>query len=354
MNFEEYKYMKKLLAFIVPFLGSLALFAQDRQFTQFYASPMTLNPALSGAFDGKYRVGGIYRDQWRGVLDQPYQTFAFGADLRLEPFAANVSKDRIGAGLLFFKDNVNTLDFSTTQIALSGAYHKALDLNSTQYLSLGLQMGLTQRNVNYENLTFQEQYNGEGKYNQPRTEKLPDNNFGYNDMALGLNYSINPVPGSAYFVGLAMHHFNSPNVAFFQGEDIPKIPLSARYSVQLAAQYPINKDHTVFMSPRILASLQGPHLTANIGTNFRFKTSKTYNMGFHVGSWVRPVKDINGFNLEAVVLMAGFEFNNILLGLSYDVNIPNLKNYKRTQNVFEISLIYLGEYDNDELLCPTF
>jgi type IX secretion system PorP/SprF family membrane protein len=354
MNFDLHISMKKILALIIPIFSTFSLIAQDRQFTQFYASPMTLNPAMSGAFDGKYRVGGIYRDQWRGVLDQPYQTFAFGADLRLEPFAANVSKDRIGAGLLFFKDNVNTLDFSTTQIALSGAYHKALDLNSTQYLSLGVQMGLTQRNVNYENLTFQEQWNGEGAFNQTRTEKLPDNNFGYNDMAVGLNYSINPVPGTAFFIGAAMHHFNSPNIAFFQGEDIPKIPLTARYSVQLAAQFPINKEHTVFMSPRLLASLQGPHLTANVGTNFRFKTNKTYNMAFHVGSWARPVKDINGFNLEAVVVMAGFEFNNILLGLSYDVNIPTLKNYKRTQNVFEISLIYLGEYDNDELLCPTF
>jgi type IX secretion system PorP/SprF family membrane protein len=354
MKFEVYTFMKKLFIFLMLFCSSLAIFAQDRQFTQFYASPMTLNPALAGTFDGKYRVGGIYRDQWRGMLDQPYQTFAFGADLRLDPFAANVSKDRIGAGLLFYKDVVNTLDFSTTQIALSGAYHKALDLNSTQYLSLGFQMGLTQRNINYENLTFQEQWNGEGAYTQPRTEKLPENNFGYNDMSVGLNYSINPIPGTAFFVGAAMHHFNSPNVAFFQGEDIPKIALLPRYSTQLAAQFPINKEHTVFMAPRILAALQGPHLTANIGSNFRFKTSKTYNMAFHVGSWARPVKDINGFNLDAVVVMAGFEFNNILLGLSYDVNIPNIKNYKRTQNVFEISLIYLGDYDNDELLCPTF
>ena len=346
--------MKKLLILLIPIFGSLASFAQDRQFTQFYASPMSLNPALSGVFDGKYRVGGIYRDQWRGLLDQPYQTFAFGADLRLEPFAANVSKDRVGAGLLFYKDVVNTLDFSTTQIALSGAYHKALDLNATQYLSLGLQMGLNQRNINYENLTFQEQWNGEGQFNQPRTEKLAENNFGYNDLSVGLNYSINPVPGTAFFIGAAMHHFNKPNVAFFKGEDIPDNPLAPRYSVQLVAQFPINKEHTVFMSPRLLTSMQGPHLAANIGTNFRFKMSKTYNMAFHIGSWVRPVKDINGFNIDAVVLMSGFEFNNILLGLSYDVNIPNIKNYKRTQNVFEISLIYLGEYDNDELLCPTF
>jgi hypothetical protein len=58
------------------------LTAQDKHFTQFYAAPLALNPALTGALDGKYRVSTIYRDQWRKVLDEPIKTFAVGADLR--------------------------------------------------------------------------------------------------------------------------------------------------------------------------------------------------------------------------------------------------------------------------------
>ena len=38
--------------------------AQDPNFSQFFASPLTLNPALTGKFDGVYRVAGNYRDQW--------------------------------------------------------------------------------------------------------------------------------------------------------------------------------------------------------------------------------------------------------------------------------------------------
>ncbi len=346
--------MKQFLFFIILFSAAQHLTGQDRQFTQFYASPLTLNPALSGAFDGKYRVGGIYRDQWRGLLQQPYQTYSFGADLRLEPFRSNINKDRIGVGLLFFKDKVNTLDFSTTQLAVSGAYHKSLNPENSQYLSLGVQIGLTQRNVNYENLTFQDQWNGIDGYTQPQLERLPENNFGYSDFSTGLNYSVQLENRTSIFAGASLYHFNRPNVAFFKGEELPKIPLYPRYSVQLSLNFPVNKAHTIFMSPRLVASKQGPHLMANAGTNFKINIDKTYSTALHIGSWVRPVKNKDGFNLDAVVLMTGLEFNNILVGLSYDLNIPTLKNYRRSQNVFEISLIYMGEYDNDELLCPSF
>ena len=346
--------MKKILITVFIALSFGKLFSQDRQFTQFYASPLSLNPALTGMFDGKYRVGTIYRDQWRGLLDQPFQSFSFGADLRLEPFRPNVSKDRIGMGLLFSRDIINTLDFSTTQIAMSGAYHKALDNGATQFLSLGVQIGLNQRNVNYENLSFQDQWNGVDGYSFPSREKLPENNFGYSDMSVGLNYSVNPAPKTAFFAGLAIHHFNQPNVSFFKGDEIPAIGLFPRYSVHVAAQLPINREHTIILSPRLNASSQGPHLTANVGTNFRITIDKTYNTALHIGSWVRPVKNADDFSLDAIVLLAGFEFNNILVGASYDLNLPNLKNYRSLQNVFEISIIYLGEYDNDQLLCPTF
>ena len=347
--------MKKIRLLLPIWLFATSLLAQDRHFSQFYSSPLTLNPALTGAFDGKYRVGALYRDQWRGLLEQPYQNFSFGADLRLDaPFSSKSNPDKLGLGLLFYRDIINSLDFSTTQIALSGAYHKSLDLGSTQFLSMGFQLGLSQRNVNYDNLTFQDQWNGVNGYSLPRSERLPENNFGYSDLSTGINYSINPEPKVAFFAGLAYHHFNKPNVSFFKGADIPKQPLYSRISAQLAAQFPINKEHTLMMSPRILVASQGPHFEVNAGTNFRIEVDKTYGTSLHLGGWVRPVKNIDGFNIDAVVLMAGLEYNRVLLGFSYDLNLPTLQKYKRTANVFEISLIYLGEFENDELLCPTF
>jgi type IX secretion system PorP/SprF family membrane protein len=349
--------MKKIqFAVLLTVFSATIAFTQDRHFSQFYSSPLTLNPALTGAFDGKYRVGGNYRDQWRGLLDQPYQTFSFGSDLRLSaPFADRGSNDKFGIGLLFFRDIVNTLDFSTTQIAISTAYHKSLAaLDNSQYLSLGFQAGLTQRNVNYDALTFQDQWNGITGYTLPRGERLPENNFGFMDLSLGLNYSVVFAPKTSLSIGASYHHFNRPNVAFFTGEALPKLPLLSRFSAQASGQFPINTSHSATMSPRVLFSMQGEHLEVNVGANFRTIIDDTHGTALHFGGYVRPVKSFDGTHLDAVVFTAGLELNNILLGFSYDINLPNIKLYKRTANTFEISLIYLGEFENDELLCPSF
>ncbi len=350
-------FMKKIqLAVLITVFSATIAFAQDRHFSQFYSSPLTLNPALTGAFDGKYRVGSNYRDQWRDLLEQPYQTFSFGSDLRLDaPFAPRGSNDKFGVGLLFFRDIVNTLDFSTTQIAISTAYHKSLSsLDNAQYLSLGFQAGLTQRNVNYDALTFQDQWNGVTGYTLPRGERLPENNFGYMDLSVGLNYSVVFAPKTSLFIGTALHHFNRPNVAFFKGDAIPAQPLLPRISAQVAGQFPINPSHTITMSPRVLFSSQGPHLEVNVGTNFRAIFDNTYGTAVHFGSWVRPVKSDDGINFDALVFTMGLELNNILLGFSYDISLPNIQRYNRSANTFEISLIYLGEFENDDLLCPSF
>ena len=346
------KPFKPILFFFFTFWAT-HISAQDRQLTQFYSSPLQLNPALTGNFDGKYRVGVNYRDQWRGILEQPYQTFSFGGDLRIEPFKTNFNKDRIGVGLLLNRDIVNGIDFSTTQIALSGAYHKSLNLNNTQYLSVGFQAGLNQRNINYETLSLQDQWNGIDGYSFPTREKLPDNNFSYTDFTIGVNYSISADKNTAFFIGGAIHHFNKPNVSFYQLPSPPN-PLFPRYSVHVASQFPINSENTIFMSPRILLDLQGPHFSANAGTDFKIQIDKTLGTALHLGSWLRPVRNDGNFSIDAAIFMVGLEYNNILFGASYDLNLPNLKTYNRVQNVFEISIIYLGDYENQELLCPTF
>ena len=41
--------------------------AQDPGFSQFFASPLTLNPALTGKFNGVLRVAGNYRNQWPDI-----------------------------------------------------------------------------------------------------------------------------------------------------------------------------------------------------------------------------------------------------------------------------------------------
>jgi type IX secretion system PorP/SprF family membrane protein len=214
-----------------------------------------------------------------------------------------------------------------------------------------MQFGLTQRNVNYDYLVFQDQFDGTSAFDKPTFEKLPGNNFGFGDLSLGVNYTSAPKGKTGLFLGLAMHHFAQPNISFYERPDILPNKLFTRYSAQMNVQIPVNR--RVSFTPRVLAALQGPHLEMNVGANFR-SVLNTSGTAIHIGGWARPVKNVKNITVDAVSLLFGMEFNNILFGISYDLNIPTLTNYKKIQNSFEISLIYLGDYENDELLCPQF
>jgi len=53
--------------------------AQDPEFSQFFASPLTLNPALTGKFSGSLRVAGNYRNQWPEI-NNAYITSTISVD----------------------------------------------------------------------------------------------------------------------------------------------------------------------------------------------------------------------------------------------------------------------------------
>ncbi|MBK7410791.1 MAG: PorP/SprF family type IX secretion system membrane protein [Saprospirales bacterium] len=348
--------MNRLISLLFVAFALSNVHAQDAQFSQFYGSPMTLNPALTGAFDGTYRVGVVYRDQWRNVLENPYQTYSAAIDLR---FGINQlrgkARDYAAVGLLFFADKVSGIDFSTNQIALNGAYHKSLNPRNTQYLSLGFQAAINQRNLNYEDLYFSDQFNGVDAYSDLSVEDLPSNNFTFADFSVGINYSYAPKQKAGFFLGLAMHHFLSPPVSFYDPtvDQTPENKLFPKYSAQFSLQVPLSE--RIQFIPRALAAIQGPHFVANAGASFRFQLSNSGGFALHVGSWARPVWDENnGFRMDAIVGMVGLEYSNVLFWVSYDSYLTDLTNTRQGQGALEISIAYLGNYDNDTVVCPKF
>jgi len=332
-------------------------YSQDKHFTQFNASPLTLNPALTGAMEGTYRVGAIYRDQWRRVLDNPIRTFSLAADLRFEANRRKNSEDAFGLGIMFFNDKVSVIDFSTTQIAISMAYHKALGQDKDQFLTVGLQGGLTQRNVGYGSLNFQDEFNGTTGYTGTTSETLPANNFAFPDLNVGLNYTSKFGTDGRFFAGASLHHIAQPKVSFYEDPtDIRAKPggkLYRKANLQLSASIPFDRSNRVSMQPRVLAAVQGPHMEINAGTNFRFAMGQYGGSALHFGTWARPVRNDGGFGLDAVVALFGLEVNSMLIGFSYDLNVNALQANQR-QGAFELSISYLGNYDNEKVLCPKF
>ncbi|HRI61516.1 MAG TPA: type IX secretion system membrane protein PorP/SprF, partial [Saprospiraceae bacterium] len=72
-----------LLVLLLSVLDQIS--AQDPRFSQFYASPWNLNPAMTGLFNGRWRATANYRDQWSSFLNPvPFRTYAAAFDARFE------------------------------------------------------------------------------------------------------------------------------------------------------------------------------------------------------------------------------------------------------------------------------
>ncbi len=335
------------------------LLAQDPQFSQFYASPVNLNPALTGGFAAKYRVSAIYRDQWRGPLEQSIGMFGAALDLRFDLQSRTLEGDAAAAGLHFLSDQVAPLDLSTNTIALSGAYHKALDLENSKYLSAGLQFATTQRNILYEDLIFQDQFDGVDQFNGATAEDLPENNFSFGDFSLGLNYASTPENGLAIYVGGTVHHIVEPEISFYRNDDderqqiLASSKLFRRYGFHGGVTAPLNENLSI--SPRVHVINQGPYSSLMVGNNFIIEPSRTDAFRMHLGTWLRMAQDFdNSVQPDALGFLAGLGVGDLLIGLSYDFNLRDIINYRTGQGAFEFSISYFGNYEDEGTACPTF
>ncbi len=348
------------LAFIcIVICSTQSIHAQDPHFSQFYANPLLLNPALTGTSDGRFRVSTAYRDQWRSALDDPFRTYTLSGDVSY-PINERTSKypDRFAVGINFFGDRVSTIDFNTTQLSVYGAYHKSLDQRTQQFLSAGFYIGVGQKNLNFENLTFEDQFNAIDGYTLPSGEFLPNNNFGYADMGLGINYSISPTRTTNFYAGVGVFHINTPNISFYKDEFtndpnlVTRNLLDPRISIYTGASFSLPIMWSI--QPRVLILLQDIHKEYNIGTNFRYQLDNDATQFFHIGPWLRITDHVDKAGPESAILAVGFETGSFLLGLSYDHNLRDLTNRRSGLNSFELSITFTGDFYNTVDFCPKF
>ncbi len=74
--------MKKTILYFFIGLVSLSVKGQDLHFAQSNQTPLFINPAAAGVFDGWERVIINHRNQWLGA-NTSFMTTAIGADINL-------------------------------------------------------------------------------------------------------------------------------------------------------------------------------------------------------------------------------------------------------------------------------
>ena len=328
--------MRNLFAILISLI-SIGLNAQDIHFSQFTASPLNLNPALTGLFNADFRVVGNYRSQWASVT-VPYRTYSTSLDFGL--LKGNLGSDVLGVGLIFYNDVAGDSEFSTTQLSLSLAYQKSL--GNSHFVSVGLQGGMIQRKINYNKLQFGSQFDGE-KYNETLSsgEVFTQDNFTYMDALAGLLWFWAPGQRSNIYAGIALPHVNRPNISFMSDQD----KLYRKLVIHSGSQHFL-KDNLDLL-PSVVLFKKGPSFELNFGSYLKFllqgeQRSKA-ETSFYIGAWFRiSGNESKALKEDAFILSTKMDYKRISLGFSYDINVSELQPASNYKGGPEISLIYLG------------
>ncbi len=349
---------KQLFFTLFLLISFTAVKAQDRFFSQFYGHPLSLNPALTGTMNGTFRVNTAYRSQWSSVLQTPFTTFSASADTRLKANSNNFNHDEFGAGVVFTHDQFGFFNFNANAVGFSGAFHKDISAGFPQSISVGMYIGLEQRGTSYNNFLFQDQYRLGTGFTLESAENLPANQLAFMDLGLGINYTVSLSTVDQFFAGISVWHVNGPEISFFKdinNEDSPleiSAPLESRYTAHLGLNLLIAEHRSI--SPRIMVNVQGDHIAANLGSNFRFDFQDFNETKFHIGASVRVVKDFDATAIDALVLIAAVERERYKIGFSYDATLDDLQNEREGQGAFELTLSITGDYEEEALHCPEF
>jgi type IX secretion system PorP/SprF family membrane protein len=327
---------RKLLVLSAAALLAAGAQAQDMHFSQFRESPLLLNPASAGVFDGNYRLTLNYRTQW-AAMGSPYKTMGASFDLPL--FEENVQHAYLGTGLTVFQDAAGDAKLGQLQAGLSIA--GIIPVDRSNKVSGGLVIGFGQRSIDPSKLQFGNQYNGSQGYdpNIPANEVTPAESFTYADIGAGFFYEYSNQRSSIaqddvfrINAGLACFHANQPAQSFIAGGD----KLYRKWTLHSSMRYDVPGGKVSF-APSLMVLKQGPANELNIGTliNYRLKTG-TKITGFFSQSTI-------GFGAyyrskDAIVPQVYFELSDFAVGLAYDVNISSFKQVSKMNGGYEIAI----------------
>jgi type IX secretion system PorP/SprF family membrane protein len=319
------KIIKACVLFFVMICCGLHVSAQDHLYSQFFNSPVYLNPALNGQFEGDFRMNMIYRNQ--------YTTSGNNSSYLTASIDYNIPRFGGGVGLLLSHSSEGNAFLSSNSIA--GIY--SYSVGSDQYvLSFGLQAGVSNRSIDYGKLVFDDQIDpvfGVLPGVQSSADALQFNSKYYFDSGAGINLVV-----GNFMAGGALQHLNGPNTSFTGTPT--KIPIRGTgyltYRFDLNSDDNIDDDQKSYFIPSVVLYKQST--SSSIAAGIEYK-----HHAVSAGLWYR-----NGGaqGPSAVVLTLIFDIfvnkdtgEKFKFGVSHDVPVSGL-NYGNTSGSTEGSLNY--------------
>jgi type IX secretion system PorP/SprF family membrane protein len=342
-----------LLSCVLMLMLNGAVTAQDPQFSQFYAAPLYLNPALTGATN-QARAGINYRNQWPAI-DANFTTMSAYFDYFIED-------KNSGVGVIITRDREGLAGLQSISLGLQYSY----ELQLTKYLGFrpGVQVAVFNRDVNFGKLTFGDQFDASTgqiinkqtaeTFNTQSSKTFVDLSFG------GVFFT------KSAWLGVSTWHLTRPNQSLIGEESKLPVKLSVHGGFKFYLQpgvvgsgvYARKSERSI--APAFQYRHQGQWDQVDLGMYFTFEP-------LVLGTWYRgvPFKNLGGVvNNESIVLLLGFTKlgakDAINIGYSYDYTISKLG--PGSGGAHEFSLVYTWPMRNprkppkDKLVipCPDF
>lgn len=310
--------------------------AQDVHFTQFDATPLTLNPAFTGAFNGEVRASAIYRDQWRSSLgNAAFKTYAASVDL---PIIRDISvDDYLAAGIQVYNDRAGDGNLNNFSAMLSIAYHKYLGTAGRSALSVGLQGGYMSKSLDLSRLYFGDEYFN-GSWSQGTSAEFANLTGGIQSFVVngGIGYSQSIGTRSGFTIGAGVNNINQPLESIDNRNRTSDINLKMRYTGQLGAIIGVNESFSI--RPAVLIQSQANTMEIVGGAEFNLKMGDDPTLptapGIFLGGWYR--------HTDAVMVTAGVEFNGFKIGVGYDMTTSKYNGANNGNGGLELMVRYIA------------
>lgn len=324
--------MRRPFKYIVPILvlliaGMPGLYAQDPVFSQFYSSPLSVNPSLAGNGDANWRIVGNHRSQWIGEGLDPLNTTSVSFDGKLFK-QKDKETNYIGGGLLFLQDKALSGAYKSSSFHFVASSHVSLDAEDANGLSVGLGGSYSNTMIDFSQLSFSQQLSSSG-FNRalPTNEPYLNNSKPYFSVLAGITYTYTG-DNANFDVGFAGYRFVKTNRSVLNDSTQVDPP-----------RYNVHADFQTFLSNRLVFNTNALYVLESnvrsftVGVNFgRLLDESDQPAIINAGLWYR--------SNEAVIPYLGFVYGNLQAGFTYDINVGSSRGVSGGLKTYELSLIF--------------
>jgi Bacteroidetes-specific putative membrane protein len=327
------KILKHFLTLVFSGCMLVKSYGQDPSFSQFFSSPLNINPALTANISADWRLISNFRDQWIGPAS-PYVTGTISYDSKiLQNKIINVSEpdNYLGLGGMLMYDKAMGGVVKSTYASFNFSYNlKLAEIGESRHrFGVGFGAIYGRRSIDFSRVTFEEQFTGYGfNTNLPTGESALSEMKPYISVSAGLLYSYS-TEKSNLDVGIAAFHLNRPKQTFLEDKN-------QRLPVRQVAHV----NFETYINDRVVLNTNGIYQFQMEAKYFSIGGALGYYLGDAAGSL------INGgvwyWSDNAIVPYVGLAYKNFQVGASYDITISKLSQATRKPNTSELSIILRG------------